>query len=73
MGSPEWEQLERVSAILGDLDQDDREILLFCFVDGFSNAEIAQRIGISVPTARKRISRALLKLRRGFNTRPKES
>ena len=56
-------------AVLADLSEDHREILLLRFVDGLSMAEIAEAAGIPLGTAKSRLHHALNHLRENPKTR----
>lgn len=58
------ELVARVRLALADLSDDDREILLMRTLEGLSNQEVAQVLGLDPATASKRYGRALLRLRR---------
>ena len=53
----------RVRAGLGKLSELDREILALRYDGGASLRDVAESLGIDEPAARKRVSRALLRLR----------
>lgn len=50
-------------AVLADLSEDHREVLMLRFVDGLSMAEIAEAAGIPLGTAKSRLHHALNQLR----------
>lgn len=54
---------------LARLDQTSRGVLVMQYLQGQTSAQIAAALGISEPATRKRVSRALLKLRRLFASR----
>ena len=56
-------------AVLADLSEDHREILLLRFIDGLSMAEIAEAAGIPLGTAKSRLHHALNRLREDPKTR----
>jgi RNA polymerase sigma factor (sigma-70 family) len=61
---PAWQQLRPViDEAMHDLTPDDREAVLLRFFERRSVAEIGTKLGLSEDTARKRVSRALDKLR----------
>ena len=57
------EMVHRLEAVLSQLSELDREILLLRRVEGLSNGEAAARLGIDPAAARKRFTRALLRAR----------
>jgi RNA polymerase sigma factor (sigma-70 family) len=62
--APDWDQIRPVlDAALDHLDQTDRDALLLRFFERRSLAEIGQALGSTEDAARKRISRALDRLR----------
>lgn len=52
-------RLERLRSVLDALPERFRIVLLLQTIDGFSYAEIARALGISMPTVKKRLRRAL--------------
>jgi RNA polymerase sigma-70 factor, ECF subfamily len=50
-------------AVLADLSEDHREVLMLRFVDGLSLAEIAEATGVPLGTAKSRLHHALTRLR----------
>jgi RNA polymerase sigma-70 factor (ECF subfamily) len=58
------ELAERVSAIVGQLSEADREVLLLRHAEGMPFEEIACLLGIEPAAARKRFGRALIRLQR---------
>lgn len=52
----------RVQEILGMLSENDREILVLRKVEGLSNHEAAETLGIEVAAARKRLGRAIMRM-----------
>lgn len=62
-----WEQLQPVlDEAVGSLPVDDRDVLLLRFFEGKSHRDIGTTIGVTEEAARKRIDRALEKLRGYF-------
>ncbi len=63
-GEPRW---ERVAAMLdeamAELEDKDRDLILMRHVRAQSGAEVAARLGISEPAARKQLERAMSRLR----------
>lgn len=57
------EQSQEVSAALAQLSDDQQQILKMAYYDGFSQSEIAERLGIPLGTVKARARRGLLKLR----------
>jgi RNA polymerase sigma-70 factor (ECF subfamily) len=57
---------EALSAALGRLSAEDAACILLHVVQGFTAAEVAQIHGISLDAARKRISRAIERLRAAY-------
>lgn len=55
---------QRVEEILECLNPRQREIIYLRFVQGYSYEEISQILNIAVPSCRKSVSRAVLKLKR---------
>jgi RNA polymerase sigma-70 factor, ECF subfamily len=56
------ELADRVAAVIGELDDEDREILLLRQIEDMPYDEVALLLGIESATARKRYGRALIKL-----------
>jgi len=68
-GSPEeiWAELSpRLDEALAQLRETDRQAVLWRFFENQSLAEVGRRLGTGEDTARKRVSRALEKLRKFF-------
>ena len=57
------ELVARIHLALVDLSDTDREILLMRTLEGLSNKEVAQVLGLDLATASKRYGRAILRLR----------
>lgn len=53
---------EDVRHALEKLDEDSREVLVLRDVEGFTNDEVAQMLGLSVPAVKSRVHRARLAL-----------
>ncbi len=67
---PLWEQLSPLlDEALASLAEKDRQALLLRFFDNNSLADVGTRLGTGEDTARKRVSRALEKLRKYFSKR----
>jgi RNA polymerase sigma factor (sigma-70 family) len=67
---PLWEQMSPLlDEALASLGETDRQAVLLRFFENKSLAEVGSHLGTGEDTARKRVSRALEKLRRYFNTR----
>ena len=65
-----WQELRPVlDEAMHDLSADDREAVLLRFFEQRSLAEIGTRLGLTEDTARKRVARALDKLRAGLARR----
>jgi RNA polymerase sigma-70 factor (ECF subfamily) len=67
-GSPskqavEAEEAERLRRALTDLDDDDRDVILWRHFEQLTNREVAYLLGVSEPAAGKRYLRALERLR----------
>lgn len=58
----------RVQGVLARLSESDREVLVMRHLEGLSNREIAEALGIEVAAVSKRHGRALLRLRSMLNT-----
>jgi RNA polymerase sigma factor (sigma-70 family) len=56
--------LEKIDEALGALGSTDRTVLELIYFEGQSHAEVGRRLRISEPTSRKRLQRALDRLRR---------
>ena len=68
--APLWEQLSPlVDEALATLGEKDRQAVLARFFENQSLAEVGKRLGANEDTARKRVSRAMEKLRRYFHRR----
>jgi len=53
----------RLRAVLGELTEDQREVLLLGYFEGLSSSEIAEHIGIPIGTVKSRVASALSALR----------
>ena len=63
--TPEWQELAPLlDELIGQLSRADREAILLRYYRDFTLAEIAEQIGTTPDAARKRIERAIEKLRR---------
>jgi RNA polymerase sigma factor (sigma-70 family) len=61
---PDWEQLGPVlDTVMHQLNEGDRHAVLLRFFEGRSLVEVGERLGVSEDAARKRVGRALDKLR----------
>jgi RNA polymerase sigma factor (sigma-70 family) len=61
---PEWDQMRPVlDAVMHDLNEKDRNAVLLRYFEGRQLAEVGARLGLSEDAARKRVGRALDKLR----------
>ena len=49
--------------VLTELNPEDREAILLCDMQGITQNEYAQRLGLSLPAAKSRVQRARLRLR----------
>ncbi len=56
------EELERVEAAMGDLEEDERSIIVLARIAQIPREEIARELGIGVGAVRMRLHRALAKL-----------
>lgn len=61
---------DAVARAMDELSDGQREAVGLRVIDELSYAEVAERLGISEPTARARVSRALRSLASAFATRP---
>jgi uncharacterized protein (TIGR03435 family) len=67
---PLWEKMSPLlDEALASLGETDRQAVLLRFFENKSLAEVGSHLGTGEDTARKRVTRALEKLRRYFNTR----
>ena len=62
------ERCELLNRCLETLSRDDREVLELVHIKGWKQERIAAHFGISYPAARKRISRALFRVKQIANT-----
>ncbi|MCY4166199.1 MAG: sigma-70 family RNA polymerase sigma factor [Gammaproteobacteria bacterium] len=62
----------RLEPLLGDLSENEREILSLSLYEGYSHSEIAKRSGMPVGTVKTRIRRSLIRLRRGLKLSQEE-
>ena len=66
------ELLDVVKAIMEDMDEDLQRLAILYYFDEMTQAEIAQEVGLSVPTVRKRlrlfVDKARRSLRKGFES-----
>jgi RNA polymerase sigma factor (sigma-70 family) len=66
----EWEQIApMLEGLVAKLSANDREALLLRYYQGKSTAEVGQELGISVEAAKKRVTRAVQRLREMFERR----
>jgi RNA polymerase sigma factor (sigma-70 family) len=69
-GDSVWEQISpHLNDALDGLSQSDREVVMIRFFGNKSHKEVAQTLGVSEDTAKKRLSRALERLRMIFARR----
>lgn len=61
------EELRIVHRVLSSLPEDQRTVLELAVIDGLPYDEIAERLGLPEGTVKTRVSRARVKLRRGFD------
>ena len=67
---PAWELMApHLDSALGQMRAADRDVMLLRFFEGRSMSEIAGRLGVSEAAAKKRVARALEKLRSRFAAR----
>ena len=72
LGSEErWELHRELVAAIDRLAPTDRELILWRFFDDMDAAQIAVRLGIESAAARKRVSRALERLRADLDSSPR--
>jgi len=57
---------ERVQAILGELPQDQSEVVVLSYIEGLSHSEIAERLGLPLGTVKSRMRLAYQKIRDGL-------
>ena len=55
-----------MTRVLSELDNNDREAIEFCDINGMNQNEFAKRKGLSLPAAKSRIQRARSRLRSGM-------
>ena len=55
---------QQVALVVGELSENDRDVLLMRHVEGLSHQEIAYLLDVETAAARKRYGRALLRLRK---------
>ena len=61
---PEWDQLRpALDAVMHELNEQDRDAVLFRYFEGRQLAEVGAKLGLSEDAARKRVGRAMDKLR----------
>ncbi len=67
-------QLEsiRIQPLLGQLSDNEREILSLSLYEGYSHSEIADRLNMPIGTVKTRIRRSLIRLREALNIRREE-
>lgn len=56
-------EMAEVLAVIDGMDEDDRELLLLRFIDGFEPKEIAATLGVTANVVSVRLDRALKKVR----------
>lgn len=56
-------ELQKVQAFIGQLEEDNREVLLRIAVEGQSYKDVAAELGVPIGTVTSRLARARLKLR----------
>ncbi|MEM8713985.1 MAG: sigma-70 family RNA polymerase sigma factor, partial [Planctomycetota bacterium] len=62
-GSERLELHRELVEVIAELDPEDRDLIVWRYFDEEGNDKIAERLGVSAATARKRLSRALGRLR----------
>ncbi|MFA5949660.1 MAG: sigma-70 family RNA polymerase sigma factor [Hyphomicrobium sp.] len=60
------ERRDRVQAILGELPQDQSEVVMLSYIEGLSHSEIAERLGLPLGTVKSRMRLAYQKIRDGL-------
>lgn len=68
-----WELVRRFQAMLTQMDETDRELLLMRYFEQLSNSEIASALGLSEAAAGMRHLRALRRLRELLNEPPSQA
>lgn len=63
----EWHGAESAEYYLSLIDEKSAELVRLKILDGYSYREIAQMMGVAEPTVRKRMERALEKLRKAVH------
>ncbi|CTQ57049.1 RNA polymerase sigma factor CnrH [Roseibium album] len=61
-------ELKKVQAFIGQLDEDNRQVLLKIAVEGRSYKDVAEELGVPIGTVTSRLARARLKLREWLET-----
>ncbi len=67
--APVESQREQLAAVMAELSEEHREVLLLRFVEGMKMGEIAQTMGIPTGTVKSRLHNALTVLRKDERTR----
>lgn len=61
-------ELKKVQTFIGQLDEDNRQVLLKIAVEGRSYKDVAEELGVPIGTVTSRLARARLKLREWLET-----
>lgn len=62
-------ELKKVQSFIGQLDEDNRQVLLKIAVEGRSYKDVAEELGVPIGTVTSRLARARLKLREWLETK----
>ncbi len=65
-GAADLEQLDIVHAVMRDMPEDLQRLAILYWFDEMTQAEIAEAVGLSVPTVRKRLRRFIHEARRSL-------
>ncbi|WP_296592127.1 RNA polymerase sigma factor [Roseibium sp.] len=65
-------ELKKVQSFIGQLDEDNRQVLLKIAVEGRSYKDVAEELGVPIGTVTSRLARARLKLREWLETKSTE-
>lgn len=63
-GAEDWELHETVRQLLADTDDETRRIVVHLYFDDMTKVEVAELVGLSVPTVRKRLDDFISRSRR---------
>ncbi len=60
-----WEDIQAIHRLLGSVDKKTRQIIVYRYLDGMNQDEVARHVRLSVPTVRKKLNKFIEKVRQG--------